>query len=250
MISNSYPESFELINSKIEVLHPAQSLIVNEYSEKNIDNEFFVFTIIGADFFRKGGLQVLRVFEKLREKNVKLNIVSTLQYGLFATWTTSKEYEEAIEIINSNNNIYHYKVLENGKVLDLLKRSHVCLLPTFSDTYGFSVLEAQASGCPVITTNIRALPEINNQEVGWLIDVPRDAFGSGLLSSKEESLEFGRIVEQELYRIIDEEILSNVEVIKAKGQKALERIRKEHNPKDKAKFLEEVYKNAIESINK
>jgi hypothetical protein len=65
------------------------------------------------------------------------------------------------------------------------------------------------------------------------------------LAIQQDRDKFSAIIETELYRIIKDEILPNVEVIKAKGQKALERIRKEHNPKDKAEFLEDIYKRAI-----
>ena len=58
--------------------------------------------------------------------------------------------------------IFYHKILFNSEVMNILKNTHVGLLPTYADTYGYSVLEAQSFGCPVITTNIRAMPEINN----------------------------------------------------------------------------------------
>lgn len=53
-----------------------------------------------------------------------------------------------------------------------MKKSDVGLLPTWADTYGYSVLEFQACGCPVISSNTRGLPEINNNEAGWIINMP------------------------------------------------------------------------------
>lgn len=46
-----------------------------------------------------------------------------------------------------------------------MKKAHVCLLPTWMDTFAYSVLEAQACGTPVISTSLRALTEINNENV-------------------------------------------------------------------------------------
>ena len=43
----------------------------------------------------------------------------------------------------------------------------VGLLPTWAESYGYSVLEMQACGLPVVTTNIRALPETN--VCGWKV---------------------------------------------------------------------------------
>ena len=141
---------------------------------------------------------------------------------------------------NTNGIIFHGR-LKFEKVKDLYKNSHVVLLPTYADTYGYSVLESQASGCPVISTNIRALPEINNNEVGWVIEVPKDKNGNGILKTEEDREKFSSIIEKELYRIIKDEILPNKEIIKLKGAKSIERIRKYHNPKDKAEFLERLY---------
>ncbi len=41
--------------------------------------------------------------------------------------------------------------------------------------------------------------------------------------------------------------MPNPDIIKTKGEKALNRIRKEHNPKDKAEFLEILYEEAIKN---
>jgi len=53
------------------------------------------------------------------------------------------------------------------------RRFALALLPTCAETHGDVVLEAQANGCPVITTDIRTLPEINPSEIGYLIEVPK-----------------------------------------------------------------------------
>ena len=244
-LEENYPEYLTIISDKIQVLHPQQKHLINNYGEKKLSNDKIVFTIIGADFFRKGGLEVLRVFDKLHKEKITLNIVSTLQYGDYASKAGIKELEEATKLISENLNINYFKTLPNNKVLELLKNSHIGLLPTYGDTYGYSLLEAQASGCPVISTDVSSLPEINNNEIGWIINVPKDKNRNGVLSSHKDISKFSSIVEKELYRIIKDDILSKHSIIKEKGVKALERISKEHNPKDKAEFLEEIYSEAI-----
>lgn len=81
----------------------------------------------------------------------------------------------------------HHTSLSNDAVLEMIKTSDVGLLPTWQETYGFSVLEMQACGCPVITTNVRALPEINPENAGWLIRCPLNSMSEltvGALSDK------------------------------------------------------------------
>ena len=128
--------------------------------------------------------------------------------------------------------------------MQLFKKTHIGLLPTFGDSYGYSLLEAQANGCPVISTDLRALSEINNNDAGWLIEVPKNEFRNGKLATIKERQVFSEIIQNELYRII-KEICENKRSIKIKGEKALERIKQHHNPLDKVEFLEKIYFDAI-----
>ena len=80
----------------------------------------------------------------------KFTILSGLAYGDYASHTTEEDYKRALVLIAQMGRCAtHIHYLENDQVLELLKRTHVSLLPTYDDTYGFSVLEAQAAGCPV-----------------------------------------------------------------------------------------------------
>jgi len=242
-LKKNYPNYLDTIKEKMIILHPPQDVLINNYEDKNLANNKIIFTIIGGDFFRKGGREILNVFDKLIPINgeLHLNIVSSMFYGDYASQTTKEDYQKAIEIINKfPNNITHYKQLPNNKVLELLKNSHVGLLPTWGETYGYSVLESQATACPVITTNLRALPEINNNKIGWLIKVPKLSNGNGDISTFEKRKSFQEIIETELKQIIIE-IINNKESIKEKGLKALESIKIKHNKKDNAKVLSEIY---------
>lgn len=42
----------------------------------------------------------------------------------------------------------------------LLKKADVFVLPSFYEGFGMPILEAQASGCPVITSNVSSMPEV------------------------------------------------------------------------------------------
>nr|WP_302846866.1 glycosyltransferase [Thermophagus xiamenensis] len=130
--------------------------------------------------------------------------------------------------------------MPNEKVLKLLKNSHVALLPTYADTYGYFVLEAQACGCPVISTDIRALPEINNNECGWIISVPKDKNGNGILKTAKDRKIFSTIIEKKLYSIVNEIILKPENIL-PKAEASIERIKKEHDPEKHANKLINIY---------
>lgn len=244
-----YPEFKERIEQKMVVVHPPQKIIVNSYEEKEIANtDELSFIMVGGDFFRKGGLEVLRVLKKLVDKKkvpIHLTIVSKLDANDYATKAGQKEIDEAVKIIENNSSwITYYKSLPNNEVLELMKSHQIGLLPTWADTYGYSVLELQASGCPVITTDIRALSEINSNERGWLIEVPKNQLGEALFSNENMRMNLSNSIMIQLEEIIME-MYENKEQIEIKSLNAIEYIREKHKPSTYATQLKYIYTEAI-----
>lgn len=245
---NEYPEHKSAILNKITVLHPPQQPNVNAWTDKGISlTNGLLFTLVGGDFFRKGGREVMQVFDRLFEEghDVRLAVVSSLEFGDYASKATREDRAWARQLIDKHKDrIEYFRRLPNNEVIKLFKRSHVGLLPSYGDTYGYSVLEAQSCGCPVITTDIRALPEINNDETGWLIEVPKDQRRDGQLSTPEERQFYSQIVADNLYRII-REIIEDPHRVREKGIHSLDRIRTHHDPGEHAKQLEAIYSDAL-----
>lgn len=235
----------------MEVLHPPQKLLIPDCAQKPHQTGELSFLMVGRDFFPKGGLEVLRVFDRLYQEGeiARLVIVGRLELGEFVSHTTKADQAVALAILQKHRErITHHPSLPHAEVLELMKRSHVGLLPTWAETYGYSVLEAQASGCPVITTDIRALPEINNEQVGWLIPVPQDSSGNGLLATAQQRAEFSACVEAGLERAI-RAILLNRDSVFEKGTRSLERIRTHHDPHKAGARLEAIYDSIQPSRN-
>lgn len=242
-MEKEFPQYAEAIEGKMMVLHPGQKRLISDINEKgNLEN--LSFTLIGSDFFRKGGKEILWAFDQLHTegiKNWKLNIISKMDYGDYASQTTKEDLDYATGIIAKYpDNITHHFRLPNSEVLALLKQTDVGLLPTYGDTYGYSVLEAQASGCPVITTNIRALPEVNNDKTGWILQVPIDEKGNGILGSKSERDAFSKAICDQLIPTL-KGILESPQIVREKGILALEKIERENSIEKKTTILESIY---------
>lgn len=238
----------DVVFPKIIVKLPPQKPLIHSVNEKKLEKEL-TFTIVGAEFFRKGGAEVLEVFSELWKNGatMRLNIVSSLAYGDYATRTTKDHQLTAQKLIEKHSAfITHHQRLPNQQVLELLKASHVGLLPTYADSFGYSVLEAQAAGCPVITTNIRALPEINNEEKGWIIEVPKLASGNGKLDTPQEREAFSEALKLGL-RAKMETILNNPSSISLKGEVSFQAILKDHSPFQHAAFLAQTYNEVLKS---
>ena len=217
-----FPGHYDAIKSKMAIKHPFQKPLIQNYEEKQLPFGKMVFTLTGGDFFRKGGMEILQAFESLlpQHPQLHLNIISSLEFGDYITHTTIEDQAKALQLIqNYPQQITHHTRLPNKQVLEVYKQSHVGLLPTYDDTYGYSVLEAQAAGCPVITTDIRALPEVNNDEIGWVIPLN----GAGYNAETSEKLVTQLVI------TIEEIIRLGGSVIKRKGEKALEHIKQNHS---------------------
>jgi glycosyltransferase involved in cell wall biosynthesis len=236
----------EEIVPKILVKLPPQKPLIQTIEGKQLGKEL-TFTIVGAEFFRKGGAEVLEVFSELWKKGatMRLNIVSSLQYGDYATKTSIQDLQNAQKLIAKYAAfIKLHQRLPNAQVLELLKASHVGLLPTYADSFGYSVLEAQAAGCPVITTDIRALPEINNEQKGWMIQVPKLPSGNGKLNNPDERALFSHTLKLGLNAKM-EAILNNPSGIAEKARASYNSILTDHSPSEHATFLANVYNEVL-----
>lgn len=124
--------------------------------------------------------------------------------------------------------------------------SHVGLLPTWADTFGFSVLEFQATGCPVISTDIRALPEINNNDIGYLIKVPKNEDGEGLYMTEAQRNVMSQTVQKGLEDAVLK-IFEDKEQIAIKSDRSIANVAKSHSPVDYADKIRTIYLEALQS---
>lgn len=133
---------------------------------------------VGGHFIRKGGLSVLHAARRAHEEGlpIEFHIVSDMTMGAAnGVWTDPNALDFANDYLVALKlpNLHHHGKLANSELLALLHTSDVSLLPTLSDTYGYSVIESFAMGVPVIGTACCALPEIIEEGVnGFLIDLP------------------------------------------------------------------------------
>lgn len=235
---------------KTVVVHPPQEIFCSEEEIKqkyqNI-NCCIEILFVGRLFFRKGGEMIVKALEKYAfgEINFHLTIVSNFENdnGLYIEDNMCRE--EWIEKLENTPWITYIKSLPNKKVLELCKKAHIGCLPTLQDTYGYSTLEMQACGCPVVTTNIRACSEINSDDCGWFVPVKIDNIGGeAILYDKKEKEERKKEIIKGLENVFAE-IFKNPSAIEEKAIKARKRIELEHSLDDYAKEMNQIYQEAI-----
>lgn len=237
----NYPKLENTIKNKISVLHPPQKLIDRNSEEFYKNLETFHFIFVGSQFFRKGGVEMIEVLQKLKEKyKFKLTLISTFETDNYVTKISKEEASKYVETLKNETWLEIFEKLPNEKVLELIKKSHVGLLPTWSDTYGFSVLEMQAAGVPVISTDIRALPEINNEDCGWLINLPQNRLKQALYFTEEQKEILKNTLKEQLETVLIN-IFEHPEQLIRKSKNSVKRIQEMHEPKIFEENLKEIY---------
>ncbi len=166
---------------------------------------------VGNHFARKGGLVALRIAKLALEKGLSLeiDIISSLVVGN-ESWvdpTRKGFFDEELKLLHSLSNIKFYQNLPNNEVISLIGKSHFLLLPTLSDTFGFTAIEAMANFTPVIATNQCALPEfIQDGKNGWLIPLETNEFGEWIHINhpNRDSAEYELIFNETINRLVQE----------------------------------------------
>lgn len=200
---DAYPELKHTILDKIKVTNPPQAVrnFELDINTKEFDKSLNL-VFIGRDFYRKGGGELIVAVDELLMEgffntfDINLTVIGDLsrrdnycigkynQRGIF--------FNQVEKIINKRKNISVYRKLDNSLVMNILSNSHIGFLPTWADTYGYSVLEMQSEGIPVITSNVRALSEINYAQL--LIDLPTNQFGEVIIDNMKTVESISRIM--------------------------------------------------------
>lgn len=72
-----------------------------------------------------------------------------------------KSFSEFISIIDKNEHFYLLGYVPNNELVALLNQAVLLIFPSFYEGFGLPILEAQACGLPVLTSNISSPPEIS-----------------------------------------------------------------------------------------
>jgi len=135
---------------------------------------------VGNHSGRKGGSVSVRLAALAQQKSfpVQVDVISSLEVS---SWTDPPKegfFEKDFQLLRSLPNVRHHGPLPNKDVLELIRKAHFVLLPTFSDSFGYSAIEAMAQYTPVVATRQGGLPEFIEDGVsGILLDLESDEVG-------------------------------------------------------------------------
>ncbi len=146
---------------------------------------------------RKNIVRMIEAFEMLKEKYAiphELVLVGKPGYG----YARIKQH--------ISNSKYQNTVIEKGYVTEeekwvLLKNADVFLFPTLYEGFGIPVLEAQAAGVAVVTSNISSLPEVGGAGAVYVDPLSAESIAEGIQKVlSDESVRSG-IIEKALHNV-------------------------------------------------
>lgn len=145
---------------------------VEELLPRN-ESEKMRFLFVGNHFFDKGGREVLRAFQNIREyHDSELTIVSS------APPHHAREFQKyAMRMKHEKDVVFHHTGIPRSMLMRLYDSSHAFLFPSYMDQVPFVLLEAMAAGLPLIGSNSYAMPEMSIHGVnGFVVESPWVAF--------------------------------------------------------------------------
>lgn len=157
------------IVEKAKVVYPSVRFVD---SKPQLSSDGRVNVLFSGEFFRKGGANVLDAFEQVQKQytNVHLRLCCDEELD-FRTPNTAMR-SEYLSRIKSNPAITMGRVPRDVMMGEVLPQTDVYLLPTYSEAFGYAVLEAMAYGIPVIATDHMAIPEmVEDGESGLLVKI-------------------------------------------------------------------------------
>jgi len=195
---NKMKTEFPEINSdKIKLLY--NSIYLEKFvkrlndTEKNeikskygITNEDNVITFTGRTVKEKGIEELILAFKQMKNRQkCKLLIIGNNTFG---TNIITPFDEKLKEISNEfQNQIIFTGFIKNEDLYKIHNITDIFVVPSlYEEAFGLVLVEAMASGLPIITTNIGGIPEVVNKDCAFILDVYKDFINN--LSNKLDFL--------------------------------------------------------------
>ena len=233
--------------AKTEILLPPQPII---YERTGESKRHPVFAFVGKEFYRKGGLEVLEAFDALYatgRRDWQAIVVGDLSsFGDYASQTDSGAKARAAQLLERlRPNLRHLPTpVPHNAVIDILRQADFYLLPTYADTFGYTVLEAQACGAVAVATDVGSLPEVVTAQTGLVIPLRDDLSANTLprINVAQVKREFAIRVRDTVMRCLDMPLDRRASL----RNSATAQLRRNHCPISHSTRLGSIYRIALE----
>ena len=153
--------------TKLKVVYRA----VEQYEPLPMERQAFTIIFAGNGFYRKGGVELLKAFQRLDRADARLVLVSSLEVD-WAVRPDAATVSWVERTIREDPRIELHSQLPHHSVMQLMRRAHVFVSTTYADPFNNTVLEAMGARLPIISSRTSSIPEmVQDGGNGWLLDV-------------------------------------------------------------------------------
>lgn len=131
--------------------------VLDKKHVKEISNQIKNILYVGHIVKTKGCDDIISIAKQMPEK----------------TFTMIGYLSDDIKEISSPNNVKYLGEIDHSEVLNYMKNQDLFLFPTHTEGFPNVILEAMASGMPIISTNVGAIPDMIENKGGVMIK-PKD----------------------------------------------------------------------------
>lgn len=187
---------------------------------------------------------------------ITINLVSGMNYGsrVYTDFPDNMRYQKDLKLLNLNNIVFH-KLKSNREVIKLLSQSHLQIMPTLDDTYGFSILEGFSVATPAITTNVCALPEIvHHNQNGYILNLDVNEDRNWIHLSRRNSSDYWDILDSTYDNLVEQALRLIVEIVvkpehyELLSAGAIAQAFNVHDSRSKSELLDNIYLEAMSGV--
>lgn len=179
--------------------------LVKPYKNEALYNSSYIFTF-GRLEYHKGFDLIIKAFSKIKQDNMQLIIAGS--------GSSENDLKALVIHLNLQNQVKFIGRI--GKLeIDSYTQNAICnVIPSRREPFGIVVLEAIASGRPVLATNVGGIPEILKKEFGILVEPTVEDMATGLKEILEDFKSPSKeIVDNYVERFSVENIVENYKAL-------------------------------------
>jgi glycosyltransferase involved in cell wall biosynthesis len=162
-------------------------LLKNTYSE--LSAPFILY--VGQIQPRKNIERLINAFEIIHQHNTDLQLVIAGAHG----WL-QKPILKRIKESKKSQSIHALGRVSNEILLALYWNAELFVMPSLYEGFGMPILEAMAAGCPVVTSNVSAMPEVAGDGAIYVDPFEVESMAQGMMqafSKKSDLIQKGLI---------------------------------------------------------
>ncbi|MCK9265607.1 glycosyltransferase family 4 protein [bacterium] len=167
-VKNILMDFYNIPEEKISVIYHGIRNNFYYYGDKEKKNknetEKPYIVCVATSVERKNITRIINVFNSLKDKHKDVNLLLVGDKEMLLG-----SLKKQITELNLGERIIFSGYLGDDKLPEVYNNAECLVFPSLYEGLGLPIIEAMACGCPVITSNITAMPEISG-EAGVLVD--------------------------------------------------------------------------------